>query len=62
MAKDSQKIMRRVYDDKGSLLREGLVGKDIENTRDALLAYWEAEDAAIAAKEAAEAEAALQEA
>jgi hypothetical protein len=60
MANDSQKIMRRVYDDKGNLLREGLVGKDIKNTRDALLAYWEQEDAAIAAEEAEEAEASLQ--
>ena len=62
MAKDSQKIMRRVYDSENNLLREGLVSKDIKNTRDALLAYWEQEDAAIAEKEALAAEAALQEA
>ena len=59
---DAQLINRRVYDSKNQLIREGLVPLSIKNDRAALMAYWEEEDAAIAAKEAAEAEAALQEA
>ena len=58
----AQLVTRRVYNAKNELIREGLVPKDIANTREALMAYWEEEDAAIAAKEAAEAEASLQEA
>ena len=52
----AQLVMRRVYNAKNELIREGLVPKDIANTREALMAYWEEEDARQAEAEAAEAE------
>jgi hypothetical protein len=52
----AQLVMRHVYNAKNELIREGLVPKDIANTREALMAYWEEEDARQAEAEAAEAE------
>jgi hypothetical protein len=52
----AQMIMRRVYDDAGNLLREGLVDKNVPNKRDALLDWWAEQDqleAQAAADEAA---------
>jgi hypothetical protein len=54
---DAQLIKRRVFDDAGNLLREGMVSKDIPNERSALLAYWQEKDAAEAQAQAAAAEA-----
>lgn len=51
----AQLIKRRVFDDAGELIREGMVPKDVENSRPALMAFWTEEDARIAAKEAEEA-------
>jgi hypothetical protein len=36
----AQLVMRRVYNAKNELIREGLVPKDIANTREALMAHW----------------------
>ena len=55
---DEQLINRRVYTDKGELIREGLAPLSIKNERTALMAFWEKEDQRVAAEEAAVAEAA----
>jgi hypothetical protein len=57
MGDDQQMIKRRVFTDKNELLREGLVPLSIPNKREALMAYWQESDAAIAAEEAAAAQA-----
>jgi len=44
-------ITRRVYDDAGQLLREGLVPADVPNERGALLGYWQEADLAAARAE-----------
>jgi hypothetical protein len=59
MADDQQLIKRRVFTDKNELLREGLVPLSIPNKREALMAYWQENDAATAAEEAAAAQAEL---
>jgi hypothetical protein len=53
----AQLVLRRVFTDKGELIREDLAPKDIPNTRKDLMAWWEAEDKRKAAEEAAAAEA-----
>jgi hypothetical protein len=58
---DEQLINRRVYTDKGELLREGLVPLSIKNERAALMQFWQAEDQRVAAEEAAAAQAAVEE-
>ncbi|MEY4359799.1 MAG: hypothetical protein RLZZ631_1285 [Cyanobacteriota bacterium] len=57
---DAQKVMRRVYDANNNLIREGLVDKNVPNTREALLEFWAAQDEADAQAAAAEAEAEAQ--
>jgi hypothetical protein len=57
---DQQLIQRRVYNDAGVLLREGLVPLSIKNERQALLGFWAAQDEADAQAAAAEAEAEAQ--
>jgi hypothetical protein len=49
---DEQLVMRRVYDANNVLIREGLVSKDVPNTRQALLEFWAAQDEADAQAEA----------
>lgn len=47
-----QMIKRRVFDDSGTLIREGMAPKDVPNTRPDLMAYWTQEDKINAEKEA----------
>jgi len=56
MDNQSQMITRRVYNNDGSILREGLVPKDLKNDKKVLLDYWAAEDVRIASEEAVAAE------
>ena len=58
---DEQLINRRVYTDKGELLREGLVPLSIKNERAALMAFWAEQDRQDAEAEAAAAQAAVEE-
>ena len=58
---DAQLINRRVYTDKGELLREGLVPLSIKNERAALMAFWAEQDRQDAEAEAAAAQAAVEE-
>lgn len=53
MKKDQQRIKRRVFNDAGELIREGLVPTSVENSRPALMEYWGKEDALLAEAEAA---------
>ena len=57
----AQLVTRRVYNAKNELIREGLVPKDIANTREALMAYWAEQDRQDAEAEAAAAQAAVEE-
>ena len=57
----AQLVMRRVYNAKNELIREGLVPKDIANTREALMAFWAEQDRQDAEAEAAAAQAAVEE-
>ena len=56
---DEQLINRRVYTDKGELLREGLVPLSIKNERAALMAHWAEQDRQDAEAEAAAAQGAV---
>ena len=58
---DAQLINRRVYTDKGEVLREGLVPLSIKNERAALMAFWAEQDRQDAEAEAAAAQAAVEE-